>query len=57
MRRILEVGLIGSGRIGGTIGSLWVKAGHQAQQARQRAEIDRVFVNPLLANIDRIFAG
>jgi predicted dinucleotide-binding enzyme len=25
----LKIGIIGSGRIGGTIGSLWVKAGHQ----------------------------
>ncbi|MGB5082700.1 MAG: NAD(P)-binding domain-containing protein, partial [Burkholderiales bacterium] len=27
--RPLKIGVIGSGRIGGTVGELWVKAGHQ----------------------------
>jgi hypothetical protein len=25
----LRIGIIGSGRVGGTVGELWVKAGHQ----------------------------
>lgn len=28
-RKALRIGVIGSGRIGGTVGGLWVKAGHQ----------------------------
>lgn len=28
-RRTLKIGVIGSGRIGGTVGGLWVKAGHE----------------------------
>jgi hypothetical protein len=25
-----KIGIVGSGRIGGTVGGLWVKAGHEA---------------------------
>jgi predicted dinucleotide-binding enzyme len=28
-QKLMKIGVIGSGRIGGTIGSLWVKAGHE----------------------------
>ncbi|HEV2000854.1 MAG TPA: twin-arginine translocation signal domain-containing protein, partial [Xanthobacteraceae bacterium] len=25
----MKIGIVGSGRVGGTLGELWVKAGHQ----------------------------
>lgn len=36
----LKIGVIGSGRIGGTVGGLWVKAGHQVMFSAR--EIDEV---------------
>jgi predicted dinucleotide-binding enzyme len=43
----MKIGIIGSGRVGGTIGELWVKAGHEVVfSARTLDE-----VNSLLANL------
>src|SRR5471030_3338281 len=45
--RSMKIGIIGSGRVGGTIGELWVKAGHEVVfSARTMDE-----VNSLLANL------
>ena len=45
--RRMKIGIIGSGRVGGTIGELWVKAGHEVMfSARTMDE-----VNSLLANL------
>jgi 8-hydroxy-5-deazaflavin:NADPH oxidoreductase len=36
----MKIGVIGSGRVGGTIGGLWVKAGHQVMfSAREISEV------------------
>lgn len=37
----LRIGVIGSGRVGGTIGALWVKAGHQVMFSSLDLEHDR----------------
>ncbi|HKA40183.1 MAG TPA: NADPH-dependent F420 reductase [Burkholderiales bacterium] len=37
----LRIGVIGSGRVGGTIGTLWVKAGHQVMFSSLDLEHDR----------------
>lgn len=34
MQNRLKIGVIGSGRIGGTVGGLWVKAGHEVRHDR-----------------------
>jgi predicted dinucleotide-binding enzyme len=43
----MRIGVIGSGRVGGTIGELWVKAGHEVVFSAK--SIDEV--NALLANL------
>ena len=43
----LKIGVIGSGRIGGTVGGLWVKAGHEVMFSAR--EIDEV--KPLVASL------
>jgi predicted dinucleotide-binding enzyme len=40
-RRGLRIGVIGSGRIGGTVGGLWVKAGHQVMFSSLDLEHDK----------------
>jgi hypothetical protein len=40
-RKGLRIGVIGSGRVGGTIGALWVKAGHQVMFSSLDLEHDR----------------
>ena len=37
----LRIGVIGSGRVGGTIGALWVKAGHEVMFSSLDLEHDR----------------
>jgi hypothetical protein len=37
----LKIGVIGSGRIGGTVGELWVKAGHQVMFSSLYLEYDK----------------
>lgn len=39
--RSLRIGVIGSGRVGGTIGALWVKAGHQVMFSSLDLERDK----------------
>ena len=43
----MKIGIIGSGRVGGTIGELWVKAGHEVMFSARTLEE----VNALLANL------
>jgi 8-hydroxy-5-deazaflavin:NADPH oxidoreductase len=38
---ILKIGVIGSGRVGGTVGELWVKAGHEVMFASLDLEHDK----------------
>lgn len=40
-RKGLRIGVIGSGRIGGTVGGLWVKAGHQVMFSSLDLEHDK----------------
>jgi len=40
-RKGLRIGVIGSGRVGGTIGALWVKAGHEVMFSSLDIEHDR----------------
>jgi predicted dinucleotide-binding enzyme len=37
----LKIGVVGSGRIGGTLGSVWVKAGHEVMFSSRNIEHDR----------------
>src|SRR3990172_7961622 len=42
-RRPMKIGVIGSGRIGGTLGGLWVKAGHEVMfSARHLDEVKKL---------------
>ena len=45
--RSMKIGIIGAGRVGGTIGELWVKAGHEVLFSARTMEE----VNSLLANL------
>lgn len=40
-RKGLRIGVIGSGRVGGTVGTLWVKAGHEVMFSSLDLEHDR----------------
>lgn len=40
-RKGLRIGVIGSGRVGGTVGALWVKAGHEVMFSSLDIEHDR----------------
>jgi predicted dinucleotide-binding enzyme len=40
-RKGMKIGIIGSGRIGGTVGELWVKAGHEVMFASLDLEKDK----------------
>jgi len=40
-RKELRIGVIGSGRVGGTLGALWVKAGHEVMFSSLDLEHDR----------------
>ncbi len=40
-RKGLRIGIIGSGRVGGTVGTLWVKAGHEVMFSSLDIEHDR----------------
>ena len=42
----MKIGIIGAGRVGGTIGELWVKAGHEVVfSARTMEEVDSLLAN------------
>jgi predicted dinucleotide-binding enzyme len=43
----MKIGIIGAGRVGGTLGELWVKAGHEVMFSARTIEE----VNSLLANL------
>ena len=46
----MRIGIIGSGRLGGTIGTLWVKAGHQVMFSGLDVEEVKKFTAPLGPN-------
>ena len=46
----LKIGIVGSGRLGGTIGTLWVKAGHQVMFSGLNLEEVKKFTAPLGPN-------
>src|SRR4249920_858526 len=46
--RPMKIGIIGAGRVGGTIGELWVKAGHEVVFSARTIEE----VNSLLARLN-----
>jgi hypothetical protein len=37
----LKIGVVGSGRVGGTLGSLWAKAGHEVMFSARDLEHDK----------------
>lgn len=46
----LRIGIIGSGRIGGTLGGVWVKAGHEVMFSSRNIEHDRMLAAKLGPN-------
>jgi predicted dinucleotide-binding enzyme len=45
--RKLKIGVVGSGRIGGTLGGLWVKAGHEVMFSSRNLEHDKALAASL----------
>jgi predicted dinucleotide-binding enzyme len=43
----LKIGVVGSGRIGGTLGALWVKAGHEVMFSSRDLEHDKALASSL----------
>lgn len=50
----LKIGIVGSGRVGGTLGGVWVRAGHEVMFSSRHLEDDRKLAADLGANA---FAG
>ena len=46
----MKIGIVGSGRVGGGIGSVWVKAGHQVMFSSRHIEHDKALAAKLGAN-------
>jgi predicted dinucleotide-binding enzyme len=46
----IKIGIIGSGRVGGGIGSVWVKAGHEVMFSSRHIEHDKALAAKLGAN-------
>ncbi len=46
----LKIGIVGSGRVGGGIGSVWVRAGHEVMFSSRHIEHDRALASRLGAN-------
>ncbi len=46
----LKIGIVGSGRVGGGIGSVWVKAGHEVMFSSRHIEHDKALAAKLGAN-------
>jgi predicted dinucleotide-binding enzyme len=46
----LKIGIIGSGRVGGGLGSVWVKAGHEVMFSSRHIEHDEALASRLGAN-------
>ena len=46
----VKIGIVGSGRVGGGIGSVWVKAGHEVMFSSRHIENDRALAGRLGAN-------
>jgi predicted dinucleotide-binding enzyme len=46
----IKIGIVGSGRVGGGIGSVWVKAGHEVMFSSRHIEHDKAFATKLGAN-------
>ncbi len=45
-----KIGIVGSGRVGGTLGSVWVKAGHQVMFSSRTIENDKALAKKLGPN-------
>jgi hypothetical protein len=48
--RKMKIGIVGSGQVGGTLGSVWVRAGHQVMFSSQDLEHDKALAAKLGAN-------
>ena len=48
--RKLKIGVIGSGRIGGTLGGLWAKAGHEVMFSSRNLEHDKALATSIGPN-------
>ena len=48
--RKMKIGIVGSGQVGGTLGSVWVRAGHQVMFSSQDLEHDKVLAAKLGPN-------
>lgn len=46
----LKIGIVGSGRVGGTLGEVWVKAGHEVMFSSRDLEHDKALAAKLGAN-------
>lgn len=46
----MKIGIVGSGRVGGGIGSVWVKAGHEVMFSSRHIENDKALAERLGAN-------
>ena len=46
----IKIGIVGSGRVGGGIGSVWVKAGHEVMFSSRHIEHDKALAAKLGAN-------
>jgi predicted dinucleotide-binding enzyme len=45
--RMLRIGIVGSGRVGGTLGSVWVRAGHEVMFSSRSLEHDKALAAEL----------
>jgi predicted dinucleotide-binding enzyme len=48
--RKMKIGIVGSGQVGGTLGTVWVRAGHKVMFSSQDLEHDRALAAKLGAN-------
>lgn len=46
----MKIGIVGSGRVGGTLGGVWVKAGHEVMFSSRNIENDKALAARLGAN-------
>jgi predicted dinucleotide-binding enzyme len=48
--RKMKIGIVGSGQVGGTLGAVWVRAGHEVMFSSQDLEHDKALAGKLGAN-------
>jgi len=49
-KRKMKIGIVGSGQVGGTLGAVWVRAGHEVMFSSQDIEHDKALAAKLGAN-------